>query len=104
MEKFEVCLSLCRYVSPLFIKSSDLTLSIAFLDDQGAIIVVSHDEAFVNKLLTGTISGVGSRDPSVSALHGELWVLERQQFRRFEGSFRQYKNKVLQTIQKELKF
>lgn len=71
---------------------------------EGAIIVMSHDEAFVNKLLTGTISGVGSRDPSVSALQGELWVLERQQFRRFEGNFRQYKRKVLQAIKKELKY
>lgn len=66
--------------------------------------MVSHDEAFVNKLLTGSISGFGNRNSPASEIKGELWVLEEQQFKRFDGSFKQYKKKVLQAIKKELKF
>lgn len=80
-----------------FLQSSSLL-------SQGAIIVVSHDEAFVNKLLTGSLDGLGAREPGAAALKGELWVLEQQQFRRFEGTFRQYKKKVLQAVKKELRF
>lgn len=75
--------------------------------------MVSHDEAFVNQLLTGTLSGItpgggaGSssssrRDPSQPP--GELWILEDQRFQRFEGTFREYKKKVLRAMQKDLKY
>lgn len=63
--------------------------------------MVSHDEAFVNKLLTGTLSGHGGRD---LAQQGELWILENEKFKRFEGSFRDYKKKVLRAMKKDLKF
>lgn len=63
--------------------------------------MVSHDEAFVNKLLTGSINGVSDRDMSQQ---GELWILENEKFLRFDGTFREYKKKVLRAMKKDFKF
>jgi hypothetical protein len=88
-----LCLCLCLSLS------LSLSLRTDGRTEQGAIIVVSHDEAFVNQLLTGSISGLGGRDGDRGA--GELWILEDRQFQRFEGSFREYKKKVLRAVKRD---
>ncbi len=64
---------------------------------QGAVIVVSHDEAFVSKVIEGAI--VGDKD---SGIHGELWVMSKGKLARFDGSFKAYKSKVLKKVMASL--
>ena len=71
------------------------------------MIVVSHDEAFVNKLLTGTINGVGDRNTveyETRGRQGELWIMENNLFKKFEGSFREYKKAVIKLAKNTLSF
>ena len=77
---------------------------------QGAIVAVSHDESFVNKLLlhAPTVLPMGSADNNHHHHHhhptataegdGELWVLSKRRVQRFEGSFREYKKIITKNI------
>lgn len=70
--------------------------------EQGSVIVVSHDEAFVNRLLTGTENGTpreGVR--AVDAIEGQLWVLSQKKLNRYNGTFADYKRKILKNIQRK---
>ena len=61
---------------------------------EGAIIAVSHDEAFVNEVF-GAESVVAEEIPREI---GEIWVLSKKKLSRFEGSFKDYKNAILKKI------
>jgi hypothetical protein len=76
---------------------------------QGAVIFVSHDEMFVNKVITrgayAIIDGVVHEDSSSAAAKrrdelppGELWILSKNKLRRFDGTFGDYKKIVFKTI------
>eukprot|EP00606_Chrysophyceae_sp_TOSAG23-5_P000124 GSChrysophyteH2.ASY1.ANO1.740.1 assembled CDS len=54
---------------------------------EGTIISVSHDEAFVNRVI---------------ALGGEIWVLESQRVKRFDGTFSSYKRSVRAEMMKKM--
>lgn len=62
---------------------------------QGSIIAVSHDEAFINRVIAGNDrppeDGESGRRPPIA---GELWVMSRKKLQRFEGSFREYKKMI----------
>ena len=82
---------------------------------QGAIVAVSHDEEFVNRLVNNdshasqktpsssgsasfsSSSGSSSRQSSSRPL-GELWVLSKQKFQRYEGSFSSYKKLIQKKV------
>lgn len=65
---------------------------------QGAIIAVSHDEAFVNRLVAASASDVTASETQVSK--GEIWVLSKQNVSRFDGSFKDYKNLIMKKVLK----
>ena len=73
---------------------------------QGAIVAVSHDESFVNKLLQPPMVQVGSTDnhhphnhtTAAAAAEGELWVLSKRRVQRFNGSFSEYKKIITKNI------
>lgn len=65
---------------------------------QGAIVVVSHDEDFVSRVLTNKSSSSKSSKSGDIDLGGELWVLSKCQLRRFDGSFREYKKLVMKKV------
>jgi len=82
--------------------STVLALCSALESYEGAIIAVSHDEAFVNKVIASagvpsTAAGTDRRsDPTT---RGELWVLSQQRLKRFDGSFNDYKKAIRKKVQ-----
>jgi ATPase subunit of ABC transporter with duplicated ATPase domains len=63
----------------------------------GAVLAVSHDESFVNNVITGNrvdqlAEGTATTRP------GEIWALSKQKVTRFEGTFKDYKNAILKTV------
>ncbi len=73
-------------------------LSSAIATFEGAVIAVSHDESFVNSLLGGskTTDKVNKGTPLVD--NTAIYTLSDQQIRRFEGTFREYKKKVMKSV------
>ena len=74
---------------------------------EGTIISVSHDEAFVNRVIgatatVGASSGGADTVSGLKALGGEIWVLESQRVTRFDGTFSNYKRKVRAEMMKNL--
>lgn len=84
---------------------------------EGTIITVSHDEAYINRVIHGIPNatsvashGGGETGPLAAAEAamatataglnptGELWVLSHQSIRRHEGSFQDYKKQVLKKL------
>lgn len=63
---------------------------------QGAIVAVSHDEAFVNKLMRPESSSQEASKTEKPV--GEIWVLSKQKLTRFEGSFKDYKRSIMQKL------
>jgi hypothetical protein len=63
--------------------------------------VVSHDEAFVNRLLTGAANGIPTDLRAADAIDGQLWVLSRRKLTRYDGSFGDYKQKILRKLNAE---
>lgn len=61
---------------------------------EGAIIAVSHDEAFVNQVFGAQDVAAGE----VARESGEIWVLSKRKLSRFEGTFKDYKNEILKKI------
>lgn len=59
---------------------------------EGTIITVSHDEAYVNRVLA---SG-GEIADGVSK--GEIWILSHHTLRRYDGGFKDYKKQVLKKV------
>jgi len=85
---------------------------------EGAIIAVSHDEAFVNKVINGigVVDQEGSDGKSGSILKdtykdantglpkGELWVMSKRRLQRFDGEFREYKKIIRRKVEQGLDF
>ena len=67
----------------------------SFFTYQGAILAVSHDESFVNKVINASVDG-STKDPN--ALPGELWVMSKQRLQRFDGSFKEYKKMITKKV------
>jgi ATP-binding cassette, subfamily F, member 3 len=71
---------------------------------QGTIIAVSHDEAFVNRVIAATATTGASTcsstdaDAGLKALGGEIWVMESRKVTRFDGTFSGYKRKIRQQM------
>lgn len=76
------------------------------------MIFVSHDETFVNSVISrgvySTVNGVvfGGDEEHEAHLRslrehlppGELWVLSKEQLKRFDGTFADYKKLVLKNL------
>ena len=58
---------------------------------EGAVIAVSHDESFVNRVIA---RATVATDRKGAELKGELWVMSRRRLTRFDGSFSAYKAKI----------
>lgn len=76
---------------------------------EGSIIAVSHDEAFVNRIMqpkSGTncnVSGiaisVGASGNGDSPTGGQLWVMSKKRLQRFDGDFKSYKKLILKKLE-----
>jgi ATPase subunit of ABC transporter with duplicated ATPase domains len=66
---------------------------------QGAILAVSHDESFVNKVINAAVPGSEKEAKSgLDAVKGELWVLSKCRLQRFDGSFKEYKKMITKKV------
>jgi ATPase subunit of ABC transporter with duplicated ATPase domains len=65
---------------------------------EGAIIAVSHDEAFVNRVIATAVTGDKASVNAGTALSGELWVMSKKKVQRFDGSFRDYKKAIRKVV------
>mmetsp|Transcript_25219 Transcript_25219/g.24139 ORF Transcript_25219/g.24139 Transcript_25219/m.24139 type:complete len:293 (+) Transcript_25219:379-1257(+) len=65
---------------------------------EGAIIAVSHDEAFVNRVIATSLTGDKKAIAAGSALQGELWVMSKKKVQRFNGTFRDYKKAIRKAV------
>lgn len=75
-------------------------LSVALQKYDGAVIVVSHDEDFVNRVVLkqkesgqALDSAPSSKETDVAS-GGEMYVFSHNKVTRFEGTFREYKNAI----------
>lgn len=66
---------------------------------EGAVIAVSHDEAFVSRLLGASISQGDDDSKALPGEKGDIWVLSKQKVTRFDGAFKDYKNLILRKIE-----
>jgi ATP-binding cassette subfamily F protein 3 len=74
-------------------------LCVALEGYDGAIIAVSHDEAFVNRVIASKhIPDMKSKNDIDSVLGGELLVMENQKLKRFDGSFQAYKKQIMKKV------
>jgi ATP-binding cassette subfamily F protein 3 len=62
---------------------------------EGTIIAVSHDEAFVTRVISKASTSDKDAIASGNVNIGELWVLSKRKLKKFEGTFKEYKNKVM---------
>ena len=76
-------------------------LCIALETYEGAIITVSHDESYVNRVISKAMVGDEESKKAGSALHGELWVMSKKKLTRFDGSFQDYKKQVMKKLLKK---
>ena len=67
---------------------------------EGAIITVSHDESYVNRVISSAVIGDEESKKAGTALHGELWVMSKQKLTRFDGTFKDYKKQVMKKLLK----
>ena len=66
---------------------------------QGAILAVSHDESFVNKVINSAPPGAEKTNAAGTGLPpGELWVLSKCRLQRFDGSFKEYKKMITKKV------
>ena len=67
---------------------------------KGAIIAVSHDENFVNKVIGSNepLPSGGSQKNYAQGQTGELLVMDDGQVSRYNGSFREYKTEVRKKV------
>jgi len=63
---------------------------------EGAVIAVSHDESFVNRVIA---RATVATDRKGAELKGELWVMSRRRLTRFDGSFSAYKAKIRSRVE-----
>ncbi len=59
---------------------------------------VSHDEAFVNRVIAGAVVGDKNSKADGTALAGDLWVMSRKKVQRFDGAFREYKKMIMKRV------
>jgi len=67
----------------------------------GAIIAVSHDESFVNKVIKGAVVGDKESKENGTAQRGELWIMSKKRLQRFDGEFNDYKKQIAKKIRSE---
>ena len=68
---------------------------------EGTVLAVSHDEGFVSKILkSDERCGEDSHREEAELPRGQLWVLANQRLERFEGNFRDYRNKIARDLSK----
>ena len=75
-------------------------LCLALCSYDGAIIAVSHDEAFVGNVIASASAdnkgrGAGAALPRA----GELWVMSKQRVTRYDGSFADYKRAIRRKVE-----
>jgi len=63
----------------------------------GAIIAVSHDEHFVNRVITRE-----SQEKTKDFVKGQIFVMSKNRLQLFEGNFNQYKQVVIKKVKKGL--
>ena len=73
-------------------------LCIALQAYEGTIIAVSHDEAFVTRVISKASTTDKTAVKAGSAEIGELWVMSKRKLKKFEGTFKDYKNKVMSGV------
>lgn len=61
----------------------------------GAIIAVSHDEHFVNRVITRE-----SQEKTKDFIKGQIFVMSKNQLQLFDGNFNQYKQIVIKKVRK----
>lgn len=59
---------------------------------------MSHDEAYVNRVISQALVGDEESKKEGRALQGELWVMSKQQLQRFDGTFKDYKKQVMKKL------
>lgn len=59
---------------------------------------MSHDEAFVNRVIAGAVVGDKESRNAGTALTGDLWVMSKQKVQRFDGSFKEYKKMIMKKV------
>jgi hypothetical protein len=59
---------------------------------------VSHDEAYVNRVISQAVVGDDESKKDGTALQGELWVMSKQKLQRFDGNFKDYKKQVMKKL------
>lgn len=59
---------------------------------------MSHDESYVNRVISQATVGDAASKKEGLALQGELWVMSKQQLQRFDGTFKAYKKQVLKKL------
>lgn len=74
----------------------------ALSDFKGAIIAVSHDESFVNRVIASAVTGDKRAVSAGLAAKGELWVMSKQRLTRFDGSFSEYKKMIRKKVMEGL--
>ena len=62
---------------------------------------MSHDEAYVTRVISNAVVGDAASRRDGTALRGELYVMADQQLKRFDGSFKDYKKQVLKQLLKQ---
>ncbi len=59
---------------------------------------VSHDEAFVNRVIAGAVVGDKESRAAGTALGGDLWVMSKRKVQRYDGTFKEYKRKIMKSV------
>jgi hypothetical protein len=86
----------CTSHHPLVITLGVVFTRVLVVTVQGAILAVSHDESFVNKVINAATPGDAKLGGALP--RGELWVLSKQRLQRFDGSFSEYKKLITKKV------
>ena len=101
-----MCILLYYFLIGMYVCRDVYLLVCTFI--QGAIIAVSHDEAFISRVIAGERDRSNEKDDSDRAsvppsstediVLGELWIMSKKQLLRFDGSFRNYKKIIMKKV------
>lgn len=65
---------------------------------EGAVIAVSHDEAFVNSILNTKHPSQKNHSEDDNSLNNEIYVVGDRSVTYFEGTFKDYKKLVMNSV------
>ena len=67
---------------------------------EGTVVAVSHDETFVNRVISSVpaTSAAARKVSSTETSRGQLWVLSKRKLQIFDGSFKEYKKLVMKKV------